>query len=90
MSVKPKGALPWPNSAQALTGNVPVRRPFYLVSNEGTIYKYINKSSDKETVSHHWFGEIGHIFTNYFHALAYSLKCEAAKNDKQKSHKTLP
>jgi hypothetical protein len=33
---------------------------------------------------------IGYVFSNYFYALAYNLKCKAQKNDKQKSHKALP
>ena len=85
MSERPEGAL----ETKPLCG------PIYAVVPTNTLDFFKVTDEELNTVEDRildkWLnGEVGYLFDNYFHALAYSLKCKAAQNDQQKSHKALP
>ncbi len=66
-----------------------IQGPIYAVYFDGRFRDPPFKSEHIRYVGNWWFnGTQGFIFTNYFHAYAFRLKCKQ-NNDQQKSHKAL-
>jgi hypothetical protein len=67
--------------------------PIYGVSkNDGYLFRAHKdeiRTAINQRLIEKWFGELGYLFDNYFHALAFSLKAKA-EYDKQKGHSPLP